>query len=782
MSQLFSAYLYWYTTVYRSPIYWTCACTGYIVGTTGTSVIVRKTIDGGKDWSTVITIEDVGATGIAGVSAWAEWETPNDTGTRILIAYVDYQNDKIKQAWLDTSDDSHGVNDVTVALVPSLDFNPGYLFAQAFTSITKSRGGNIHIDARYHDITPLYHQAGYWSDDDGATWNTVGTSMPGLGVGASMCALLPGNETDPDDIWSIVAAESTGYYVIRMWDHSAGLWGAGVNIHDAGTLRADSAKCFTAAIRHSDGHAILVCVNDDYDDDAFSCYDINGTGSITYMGGFTSAQNCSYPDLCINQDNDNLYLCYLYQDNWYQKRYAKYAISTDGGAGWSYDIAWGGSLSDNYRWMCCSIYNSNSWRWMGAWFEDDNNTIDGTTFIYTIGFGDIDDRIRTGLETNSYLKNWRNGPLFKTGSIGYKICTDGLYKTINGGQTWTRFYTFTNTVMQADQCADWEVPGDTGQYIHFVVIFLTGTNTRTCSYLRFNTETDSLTEHTIRNWSGNISLGSRPYYQCSITKTTSGNLAVGLDLSEYSGDYYNPYFYISPDNGASWNSKNHPYTGQRDCLQLYPGNAADPDDVWGLFLDYSTLNLYFAEFDNSLNSWTKTLIGVGIDASNFVTFHGAVRHSDGHLLAAQWNATDATADLLTWDINGAASIVAKTDVVTNQDFDAHVCIVVDNYDDEVYVGYSHDSKVYYRMSGDDMASWGAETQITRECPIILYVAASGSPIDGGRFAPCWIDDDFDEVLMNRDYSPTIGRPPNIPGPGGWYPRVNSQQWAGVGYG
>lgn len=765
MAKYWDATHLWFAYVNRAPIIWVCPCTGYLIGSDGSDLIAYKTVTGGKSW-TEISIDTCFA---VGVSSWAEWETPGDSGTRILISYFDITNSKVKQAWIDTADDATTVNDVK-AVAPALQFNAGFSWAHGWTACTKSRGNNLHIDGRYYNGT--YHQLHWYSDDDGATWNETGSSMGTLGPQTDVCLLFPGNEADPDDIYSIVAQQSSDNYRIRMFDYSALAWNAGSIIRSAASIDNQS-MTFGGCVRHSDGHIIFGCEDVNNASDWYF-YDINGTGSITYKGTFTSASTTNWPAIAIDQDTDNIYMTYLYGDVYYRKEYGMYAYSIDGGVSWDYDNLFYGDPSNYYKWSGGIVYSSNGWRLSITAFEDQDNDIDGPSITESIAFGNTD----VTISSYCYYGFWRNGPFWKTSSIGYMIQGfSNILKTVDGGATWALLAAgFGENAIAVDAVAEWEIPGDSGENIH---ISYRGATSEDVMYAQFDTSTDTITLVVVRSYSVSGMPPTRDYNHTSITKSLGGNLHIVYHCRSSTTHVYGHY--ISVNNGVAWNSFASPFEADtEDTIMLFPGNEVDPDDIWALFQDYSDGNLYLKVYDYSGDSWNKTLIGPCDESYYFVTYNGAIRHSDGHLLALAWTDTDdPAADLTSWDIAGAGSIVAKTDVVTNLDQAGLCCIVIDQYTNEVYAGYTYLDwptavKVFYKISDDGMGTWGAEAQYNVECPRATWLSAGGSVLDSGRFGIAWQDDDFDNLMTNED-SPIIGRPPNIPGPGGWRVRKHLVQ-------
>lgn len=174
----------------------------------------------------------------------------------------------------------------------------------------------------------------------------------------------------------------------------------------------------------------------------------------------------------------------------------------------------------------------------------------------------------------------------------------------------------------------------------------------------------------------------------------------------------------------TWTSKSDPTEGS-DYFQLYPGFAADNNDMLMIFWDRSADELSRKIYDDSANSWAETSIATSmVDQFNTTTgpqFMGSVRHSDSKLIVAAWTNRDvATADLKCWVIDEAA-ITAVTDIVTDADDCHNVGLMIDRNNDFIYaffIGKSDGSEVistaagvYFKVSTDGGTTWSADRQL-----------------------------------------------------------------------
>lgn len=232
-------------------------------------------------------------------------------------------------------------------------------------------------------------------------------------------------------------------------------------------------------------------------------------------------------------------------------------------------------------------------------------------------------------------------------------------------------------------------------------------------------------------------------------------------------------------DGATWSAEGVSVWGasiHNRCV-LLPGNESDANDVWAIHWDQATSVLSFAHFDDSVPSWGLTTIASSMVVPDWnVMFPGvaaAVRHSDGHLIAAAWSEYDAaTADLRVWDINGSGSITEKTAVLTNVDNAINVALFIDQNTNDLYVAYLGKAdgseapesavKVYYKKSTDGGATWGSEVAYSEDAA--SDIRNLWAPVGGAssRMFLLWADATDDDLKGNTTNSIAI----TPPGPSG----------------
>jgi len=367
----------------------------------------------------------------------------------------------------------------------------------------------------------------------------------------------------------------------------------------------------------------------------------------------------------------------------------------------------------------------------------------------------------------------RGGPFWTSTSVGYVIFANSGYdivyrKTSDGGDNWAAAVTiYTGNNYTYDCWADWQTAGDTGTKIHVALIDDTGEN---IMYVYLDTDGDTVAgEDQIAGAGPLYSLG-RPNQQISITKTRGGNIAVAYRYKdEDTSRHYR--FYTSPD-AATWTERDNPWESSNDDILLFPGNEADNQDIWAVFWDESESEISLKTYDDSGNSWSEQSIsGSMAFEKDYKQMEGAVRLSDGHLILAAWNLfDDVGADLMVWDINGAGSITAKANVLTNSAESFLVSMLIDQSTDDIYVAYARGTsvgsavKVYYKESEDGGGTWGGETAMQADAEDNEKWISCGAVKEewGGHFMPIWYNDDLEDIFCNTDNAIEIAAPADPP--------------------
>ena len=400
---------------------------------------------------------------------------------------------------------------------------------------------------------------------------------------------------------------------------------------------------------------------------------------------------------------------------------------------------------------------------------------------------DADVTIEALAHTNLYFAPLRTGIFWVSTTTGYVFyLSDGAdlvyQKTADGGANWGGQVEITGDNIVAFDCwADWQTPGDAGTKIHFAYLDETIDD---IMYGYLETSDDSMGSDKVADAGGDGNIyNSLLIYRnfISITKAVGGNICVSYHHQDDSSAHIYE-FYTSPD-ADTWTNENTPWDIDTiyDRLLLFPGNESDPNDIWCIYYDDSTSELSLKTYDDSLNSWSEqNITGSFNPGVGYVMFDGQVNLSTGHLYIAGWNELDlTTADLLFWDINGASSITAKTNLITNKDNCAQVSVFINQVNNDIYVaqiGKDDGSEawtsvvhVYYFKSVDNGANWGAQTVLSVTNDDHRWVSAGCIKAAwGGKFMPVWFNDDLNDILCNTDNAVSIAA-----GAGGAAPDVTT---------
>jgi hypothetical protein len=241
----------------------------------------------------------------------------------------------------------------------------------------------------------------------------------------------------------------------------------------------------------------------------------------------------------------------------------------------------------------------------------------------------------------------------------------------------------------------------------------------------------------------------------SITKARGGNLYIGFDMDGGA----ETGFYRSTDSGATWGARTDLNEVTSDYYVLVPGFAADNQDIMAIYWDRSADEISRKVYDDSANSWAETSIAGTMADVNSLTdgqqLGIATDLANSRIFLAAWSGRDTVnADLRFWHVSESA-ITEQTNVVLNSGDDQAMCTVALETDTgDIYVFYGGKSdgseeatgtsvlNIYYKVSTDDGATWGAETKLNTS-PVAQYTFLTCTPrFTGGNYG----------VLYTRTFS------------------------------
>ena len=365
------------------------------------------------------------------------------------------------------------------------------------------------------------------------------------------------------------------------------------------------------------------------------------------------------------------------------------------------------------------------------------------------------------------------GPYWTSPSVGYVVTIESssdieVWKTTDSGATWThQDVAGEPTGSQQRSMAVWfdqETPGNSGTIIH--IAFVNSIINRIV-YIAFKTSDD--TYETSQSVDVLTISGTNTDTDVSITVSKSGRIYV-CTRGDYEKDVEDTdHSMRSSSDGFVSNDESElsPYSSDEEVIKLFPGDAADEDDICAVVFDGVNRDIEFWKFDASANTWGKTAIDTDIGTNSIEArrfkglFDAAIRHSDGNILVAYFNNWhDAAGDFKAVDISQATpTITSKTNLHTNIDDSAFPSILINQQNDDVYVAYAGsdagdedlDATVlcYFKKSTDGMANWGSE-QTYGILNDDIKKTSLGRTIGnaGGRIMPTFFNQDLADILVN----------------------------------
>jgi hypothetical protein len=338
----------------RGPV-WTSSSVCYVFFTDGHNFYYKKSTDGGATFGSAVTIGLDSDTWVLSPAIWFDKWTPGDTGTKIHIAYHrEVGGDDQVYRSLDTASDTLS-SEVTISSLAYADFS------QVTTgfSITKARGGNLYVAMFGGDIADSF----YRSTDGGANWTSRNAGYwESDNDDTPYCILMPGNESDNQDIYMVFGDQSADEVSVKHYDDSANTWPTELSIATSVTIGwvGYFVQQVAVSIRHSDNHLIIAAATavDNAAADLI-VYDVTDISTKTAKTNIiTNQDDWSGPTVLIDQNTDDIYVAWLGKGDgtgtFGTSIDIYYAVSTDGGSTWGTATKYNTTAGD-YRWIAAGV-------------------------------------------------------------------------------------------------------------------------------------------------------------------------------------------------------------------------------------------------------------------------------------------------------------------------------------------------------------------------------------------------------------------------------------------
>lgn len=400
----------------------------------------------------------------------------------------------------------------------------------------------------------------------------------------------------------------------------------------------------------------------------------------------------------------------------------------------------------------------------------------------------VDVAVETSAYTGFYSRVRRIGSIWTDEDTGYVILINNLNdvkyrKTTDGGATWEAAVDVGGAITAAtlDVWFDKWTPGDNGTLIH---IWWTEAGADDVNYRSLDTSTDTLgTLRIVFDGATFASSPTRAGAGISGTKAVGGNLYVQFwgDIDGERG------FYRSVDSGATWTSRTDGADGNAvdEVLCLPDDDSSDNQDIVMIYWDRSANELSIKKYDDSdgaTGTWSETSIsGSMVDTTAILQMSAIVRHSNGDVIVAAWDALDSVdASLRIFEIALATpTITEKTSVVVGNGVDegddcAGAALFIDQNTNDLYCAYlgNEDGSetwptaltAFYKKSEDGGDTWGSQLAYQEDVADDERYIAAGHSTPGaaaGRFEPVFFNDDLNDLLVNVNNSVEITVAPPV---------------------
>lgn len=374
----------------------------------------------------------------------------------------------------------------------------------------------------------------------------------------------------------------------------------------------------------------------------------------------------------------------------------------------------------------------------------------------------------TAVAVNAYARTKFTGlfgPYYSNINIGIIVYVDNsgdliITRTIDKGVNWSVLTTIQATIGMVACFYDREIPGVTTDLIHIAFLDF---DLGTCRYITAGVSIGSDSQVSTIASGLTVSGSSSDEFdnKLSITRSKSGYIYVGYSTQVEIGCFR------SDDFGNSWDAITDVYESgtQEDWVWMFPANTSDPNDICIIFKDRSsTPRLSIRMWDNSDSTWTTTSIpGIAASGARYSALDASIRHSDNKLLLVSATHNDnVEMDILTYEITidsiSTPIIVVKGNVVTDLAESGQPSIWINQINNEVRVVYlkggvwASTVDVVFKISTDGMVSWGTEQPYSENTADDIKINHIGrtTGINGGRFQPCFFNDDLNYIFVNNN--------------------------------
>lgn len=371
---------YYMNTQLAGGIVWVTKTLGYMFyldgGAAGGDVVYKKTTDGGATWGSPVDV----TTGysVSCLHVYHDKWTRNVATNLIHVAYIDSTSDDVKYRNLDP-DNSDALSAEKQVLDGTTSSVYTTTWTQKWVNVVRAEGGYIYV-LGYIDANQT-EKVFAVSTDGGANFASKAVPAPAGATITPFAILVPGDETDTNDIGCVYWDCNNNKLVWCVYDQSGDSWST-ADISATTFAEYTGGINFAAAQMQSDG-AIYVVAMTQFDNVAadFKVFKITGNAGAGYTytektDVWTNEAEHGFAGIFINQQTDDIYAVYMGGSAALSSVGVKYKKSTDGAGTWGAEQSFSADADDDLRgvWAGQSA-NGTGGRFQPAWFNDDLNRL-----------------------------------------------------------------------------------------------------------------------------------------------------------------------------------------------------------------------------------------------------------------------------------------------------------------------------------------------------------------------------------------------------------------------